>query len=92
MPISDLYRLLGSIGKGVFVRYYHEFANSALTNQEIVELLPSEYTLKSRRTRTSGARRIFREGLEKDALRLIINSDRLDNDIVEQAKELLGRA
>ncbi len=60
MQHQQLARLLNSIGKATFV---HHFADFSLSHQEVVGLLPEEYTLKARHTRTSKARRIFREGL-----------------------------
>ena len=55
----------------------------------MVELLPAQYTLNSRRTRTAKARRILREGLEEDALWLIANSERVDDKTVQQVRVLL---
>ena len=89
MSETDLDRLIRSIGKSTFVRFYDEFGDSSLSNQEVVELLPIEYTLKSRRSRTSHARRIFREGLENDALWMIANSDGVDAETAQQVRVLL---
>lgn len=91
MPDTDLVRLLTSIGKSTFVRYYEEFNNPNISNQEMVEMLPAEYTLKSRNSRTSKARRIFREGLEEDALTLIMDSSHVDADTANRARELLNK-
>jgi hypothetical protein len=91
MPHTDLVRLIKSIGQSTFVRYYREFANPSLSNQDVASMLPSEYTLKSRKSRASKARRIFREGLEEDALILIGDSERVDPETANRARELLNQ-
>lgn len=89
MKETDLDRLVRSIGKSTFVRFYEEFSNSNISNQEMIELLPTEYTLKSRQSRTSKARRILREGLEEDALWMIANSDGVDAKTAQRVRVLL---
>lgn len=78
MGETELNNLLGKIGKRIFVQYFHEFGNPNISNQEMIALLPHEYTFKSRTSRTSKARRIFREGLEEEALSIIAGSDRVE--------------
>ncbi len=90
MPETDLVRLLGSIGKSTFVRYFEDFRNLNLSNQEIIERLPLEYTLKSRISRTSKSRRILREGLEVEALTIIVASDFVDADTTNKALRMLA--
>ena len=68
MPGTDLVRLLNSIGKSTFVRYYRQFSDRTLSHEDLVDLLPKEYTLKARHTRVSKARRILDEGLHLQAL------------------------
>lgn len=92
MKETDLDRLIRSIGKSTFVRFYEEFSNSNISNQEMIELLPAEYTLKSRQSRTSKARRILREGLEEDALWMIANSDGVDDETAQKVRALLNNA
>ena len=89
MPPLDLDRLLASVGKEVFVRYFEKFQDFRVPNDEIAALLPQDYTLKSRRSRTSTARRIMREGLSRDALESIASSDRLDPGTAAKARLLL---
>jgi hypothetical protein len=88
MP-TDLIRLLNSIGKEVFVQYFDLFQNSQVSTGEVVGKLPSKYTEKSRRSRTSKARRIIREGLAREALAIIAESDRVDVAAARRARELL---
>jgi hypothetical protein len=89
MNAYELRNLLGKIGKRVFVEYFREFGDSNISAQEMIDLLPHKYTLKSRATRTYKSRRIFRESLEKEALSIIANSDRLEFDTVVKARALL---
>ena len=91
MKDTDLDRLIRSIGKSTFVRFYEQFRDPSLSNLEIVEMLPAEYTLKSRWSRTTKARRILREGLEDDALQMIAASDRVDAGTAQQVRILLKK-
>lgn len=89
MPGTDVVRLLNSIGKSTFVRYYEEFTDRSLSHDHLVNLLPNEYTLKARHTRVSKARRILDEGLHREALELIAKSERVDEQTAQRARELL---
>jgi hypothetical protein len=91
MSDTNLDRLLRSIGKVIFISHYDDFQNTALSIQAVADRLPNEFTEKSRISRASKARRIFREGLEKAALETIVTSERLDDDITKRARELLKR-
>ncbi|HEX8394153.1 MAG TPA: hypothetical protein VF665_17550 [Longimicrobium sp.] len=82
----DLVRLLNSVGKEVFVTYFDTFAAPTLSNEQVAARLPADFTGKSRRSRTSHARRIFREGLAADALEIISKSSRLDPKVIECAR------
>ena len=42
---------------------------------------------KSKRTRLSATKSILRDGLEKDALTIIAESERLDEQLINKAKE-----
>ena len=88
--MDELDRLLNRVGKGVFVRFYPQFADPRVPDAEIVAMLPQEYTLKSRRSRTSKARRIVREGRQHEALRRIADSERTDPEAVAIAARLLS--
>lgn len=92
MKETDLDRLVRSIGKSTFVRFYEQFRDPNISDQEMVELLPAEYTMNSRRTRTTKARRILREGLEDEALWMIANSDRVDTETAQKVRLLLKKA
>lgn len=82
--------LLNKIGKKIFVDYYYSFKED--NNPE--EQLPSGedgFTLNSRRSRSSSARKIFRERLEIDALENIIESFRLDEVTLTKARKILSQ-
>ena len=89
MPGTDLIRLLNSVGKSTFVRYFRQFSDRSLSHEDLVDLLPKEYTLKARHTRASKARRILEEGLQRQALELIAKSERVDEQTARRARELL---
>ena len=73
-----------------FVRYYGLFADENLSNQQVIERLREDITDKSQNSRTAHARSIFREGLETQALELIANSKRTDDETIRGANDLLG--
>jgi len=91
MSTTDLNRLIASIGMSTFVKYYDQFRNANISDQDMLDKLPQEYTLKSRRTRVSKARRIFRERLELEALNAIRGASRVDEETRKQASEILNR-
>ena len=76
--------LLNKIGKKIFIDYYYDFKEELNLNEKL-----SMFTLASRRSRASAARRIFSRNLEIEALENIINSYRLDEDTLAKAKEIL---
>lgn len=90
MDEAYLKRQLTSVGRRVFVEYFKEFANEALSNQEVADVLPYEYTLKSRLSRTSHARSIIRQGLTADALTMISESEAVDAPTRDAARTLLA--
>ena len=91
MDEAELHNLLGKIGKRIFVQYYRDFGNQNISNQEMIAMLPSEYTFKSRTSRTSKSQRIFREGQEEQALSMIAESNRVEPSAALQASVLLAQ-
>lgn len=87
---ADLTRLLNSIGKRVFVEYYEVFSNKSMNNEEKILKLPKKYKITGSRTRVTCANRIFELGLEKEALKIIINS-RTEQNSIEKARYLLRK-
>lgn len=91
LPVTDVEVLLRAIGKRVFVEYYDLFKSSSMSSADIADHLPSHYTLSSRRSRVSKARRIFSDGLHIEALRNVASSERVDQVASELAQEILQR-
>ncbi|MBR0576458.1 DUF1413 domain-containing protein [Proteiniclasticum sp. BAD-10] len=83
---EDIDTLLNKIGRRVFIEYYYVF--KADDNPE-EKLIKEEFTLNSRRSRSSSARKIFRDGLQVLALKSIIQSSKLDEEILARAKNIL---
>lgn len=88
----DIETSLRSMGKGCFVKYYADFANSRLSTEDLIEILMDKegYTETASRTRTSNARRIINSGNTKRALKLIVSSGRVSVKIRDQAKKMLS--
>lgn len=95
MTDDQLERSLRSIGKGCFVEYFCQFADQNLSNSAVIESLMRQegYAESGSRTRVSQARRIIRSGRTEDALRNVMQSERIPNygRIAAKARELLNR-
>lgn len=92
MEEKYLENILNRVGKKTFIKYYYDFKNLnnlGESDKIVVEKIQEDYTLKSKKSRTSKAKRIFREGLEINALETIINSPKVDVCIIEKAKKIL---
>ena len=83
-------RKLNSVGKACFVKYYSQFANLNVSNFELVETLHKEngYTVKACQTRVSKARSLIEDGCTCSALKIIISSNRLGSNTVEEAQKI----
>lgn len=91
MEEKRLVRCLNSVGKECFVKYFEIFSDFNMLNQEIADIIEEEngYTRKACNSRTGHARMIIREGGAKDALDLILSSNRLNSEVVNRAENLL---
>ncbi|MCK9472054.1 MAG: HNH endonuclease [Bacilli bacterium] len=84
-------KLLNGIGIKIFMEYFEDFSNDSLQTSDLIEILPNEYTEKSRRSRTSKARKIIKNHeLLNDTLHYIINSNKIDDNIKNKAKKILN--
>lgn len=82
---DKLDRLLKSIGKAFFVDYFDVYMNE----EDPAKNIPvGEYTYKSYQSRVSNMKRIFKDNLEVQALRIALNS-RLDTETKSKAHDLL---
>ena len=84
----NLERVLNSVGKAAFVKYYYEFKNKS--REECIMLFDEAYTDNAKSTRTGHAQRIFREKKNREALEIIISSKRIDAETQKRAKEILA--
>ena len=91
MKEQRLARYLNSVGKGCFVEYFDLFQDKIISNKDIAEQIYNEkgYTMNACISRTGHARMIIREGGAKDALKLIIDSSRIDISKIAEARRLL---
>ncbi len=90
--MTTLNRALGSIGKKCFVDNYYDFKNCADKNELAKKLLDNNcnaVSLSAQLTRINYALWIFENNLEKEALEIIINSNRLDDKTKNKAKFLI---
>ncbi len=97
MPLNDskynnLEDNLNAIGKAVFVNFYYDFKDMAISTEELSKKLLRENP-RSRSVRQGfripRARHIFEMGQEIDALKIIIHSERVDIEAREKATEIL---
>ena len=90
--MADLNRLLGSIGKKIFIDYYYDFKKPNLDKKALAEKLlrenPKADSIVGQVTRVSCAIRIFKDNLHIEALDNVINS-RVDGSTVRKAREIL---
>lgn len=86
-------RLLQSVGKRIFVEYYHEFMSDKLTKEALAEKLLRENInakkLSGQFTRINCAKRIFKDNLHIESLNIIISFKNLNSSIKNKAAQLL---
>ena len=81
-------KLLNRVGMKVFIKYFESFNNPKLTNNDIVKLFEEDFTMKSKISRTSKARKLIRENALVDILEVIINAKKIDLETSEKAQIL----
>jgi hypothetical protein len=85
-------KMIKTIGMATFVKYYEYFSSDNYSVGEIKQKMKTDekYTENSRNTKASMGKRIFKENLEQEALKLIAQSDNVDNETKGDAKKYLG--
>ena len=83
----DLVRVLNSVGKSTFVKYYYNFKDKS--RDECIMLFDEDFTDKAKGTRTGHAQRIFRENKHIEALTIIADSNGVDDTTRKRATEIL---
>ena len=81
--------VLSGVGKTIFIEHYYDFKNKS--REDCIASFMEDFSDKPKRNRTSHAQRIFREGKEKEALKLILSSDKVDVVTQGKAKDILER-
>ena len=85
---------LNAIGKAVFVNFYYDFKDMTVSTEVLAEKLLRDNP-KSRSTRQGfripRARHIFEIGQEIEALKIIIDSERVDPAARDKAKHILSQ-
>lgn len=87
---EDLDKTLAAVGKAVFVKFYYDFKDFSVPKDELAKKILSENPgskSDSQNFRIPRARHIFKLGREKEALRIVIESKRVDPNAIEKAKE-----
>ena len=83
---------LKAVGKTVFVKFYFDFKNMTISREQLAQKLfveNSRSKSSQQGFRIQRARYIFKIGQELDALRLIAESVRIDEDVKQQARKIL---
>jgi len=91
---EDLNKTLAAVGKAVFVNFYYDFKDLSISKDELAQKILLENPgskSESQNFRIPRARHIFELGQEKEALRIIIESKRVDPKAREKAKEILAK-
>ena len=89
---EDLNTTLAAVGKAVFVNFYYDFKDFSIPSDELAKKIYSENPgskSTSQNFRIPRASYIFELGQEQDALRIIIDSKRVDAQAIEKAKKFL---
>lgn len=87
----DLDRALNSIGKKSFVDYFFDFktsTNDDLLAKKLLSENKNATSFNAQKTRIYYAKLIFENNKEKEALKIIVSSSRLDKDTRDKALSL----
>lgn len=87
MDKLKLNRTLKSIRKSCFIKYFDKFQNDLISNELLAELISKNenYKYSATKTRVNSARKILKNKFENDALKIIIESMKLDEHIRHNA-------
>ena len=88
---AALERTLKSVGMKTFVDFYKDFSDPQVTLTDIkLKLSPYGYSTNSIKAKAYSGRRIINNGQGREALELIIQAARVDEDTRKKAAELLS--
>jgi len=92
-PVNiEINNLLKKIGKKFFVDYYNYLEDENMTFSDIKEIVKidhKDYSEKALRTRFHNSKRIIKNGLGKEALLIIIDSGKIDDDTKIKSSNLI---
>lgn len=90
----DIEDALQKIGKAVFVNFFSIFSDESLTDEEkgdIVYKLNKNSRSSKQSFRIPRVNQIFERGLEYEALKIIANSERVEESAREKARQILDK-
>lgn len=90
MNNEQLKRSLQSIGMACFVKYFPQFSDASMSNEDLIELLirRERYMESGCKTRVTQSRRIIASGRAVDALLIVASSARVPGDLSTAARRL----
>ncbi|MCL2699839.1 MAG: hypothetical protein FWE68_05950, partial [Defluviitaleaceae bacterium] len=65
----ETYEILNRVGASTFIKYYYTF--KGLDTKKAIAAYTEDYTLKSKRSRTSKVHKLFKENRHIEALKII---------------------
>jgi hypothetical protein len=90
--ITEIQKLLKSVGIETFINYYYEFEKTqSFTELSAIFDVKENWSINSKKTKASIGNRIFKKELNIIALQYIINvvQKRLSKETIERAKKIL---
>ena len=91
---TNVNETLNAIGKAAFVNFYYDFKDTTIPTDILSEKIFRE-NKKAKSTRQGfripRARHIFETGQEIEALKIIIDSKKVDAEVKEKAKQILNK-
>lgn len=92
--MTTIERALNSIGKKCFIDFYEDFkfcSDKDLLVQKLLANNKNAHSPSAQMTRINYARWIFDNNQEKNALIIVINSNRIDDKTKEKAREYYAK-
>lgn len=81
-------RFLDIVGRTIFVKYYYVFEK--MPKDDCLEMISEQYTESTKRKKILYAKKIFKEGLQIEVLKVIINSKKVNSHTREKASRILS--
>ena len=97
MDTQKLTRRLNSIGKAAFIKHFFDFkayASGQILKEACIDriILAKTSNWDGASIRCSNAKLIFEANMQNKALEIVVNAKRVPNDIIQKAKNLLGKS